>query len=177
MRSRKHSQSAIMRRGLSSRESRATLTILFALLFVSCFPLVAFAHPLGNFTINHFARIEVGNDRIRLRYVIDMAEIPTFQELQAVTAKNEGWPSKAELDAWVERVVASYTSELLLMVDGARVPLKVISKSVNLLSGAGGVQTMRIECDLAGVVPASSREAARRLRFEDNNYHERIGWR
>ncbi|HLM35707.1 MAG TPA: hypothetical protein VK278_08015 [Gaiellaceae bacterium] len=36
---------------------------------------VAAAHPLGNFTINHFARVEVAGDTLYVRYVVDMAEI------------------------------------------------------------------------------------------------------
>src|SRR2546430_10034336 len=176
MRSAKHSQGAMVRRGLSSQARCATLTILLALLLVCCFPPAALAHPLGNFTINHFARIEVGGDRIRIRYVIDMAEIPTFQELQAIAANSEGLPSKAELDAYVERIAASYVNGLVLTIDGAGVPLKVISKQVKLLTGSSGMQTMRFECDLAGDTPATS-VSVRRLRFEDNNYNERIGWR
>src|SRR5207253_7108145 len=42
----------------------------------------AFAHPLGNFTINRFARVEVAGDRLYVRYVLDLAEIPTFQAQQ-----------------------------------------------------------------------------------------------
>ena len=40
------------------------------------------AHPLGNFSISQYAGIHIGDDAIALRYFIDMAEIPTFQELQ-----------------------------------------------------------------------------------------------
>jgi hypothetical protein len=42
-------------------------------------PAAATAHPLGNFTINRFSRIEVSGPRIYVLYVLDMAEIPTFQ--------------------------------------------------------------------------------------------------
>ncbi len=42
-------------------------------------PAAASAHPLGNFTINRFSRLEVSGHRIYVRYVLDMAEIPTFQ--------------------------------------------------------------------------------------------------
>ena len=42
-------------------------------------PAAAQAHPLGNFTINHFARVEVAGHRLYVRYVLDVAEIPTYQ--------------------------------------------------------------------------------------------------
>ena len=38
------------------------------------------AHPLGNFSINHLAVVRVSSDRVDVRYVLDQAEIPTFQE-------------------------------------------------------------------------------------------------
>ena len=40
------------------------------------------AHPMGNFSVNHYSRITVDNDGIQIRYFIDLAEIPTYQELQ-----------------------------------------------------------------------------------------------
>jgi hypothetical protein len=55
------------------------------LLATVCYLLVpaaaASAHPLGNFTINRFARVEIAGDRLYVRYVVDMAEIPTLQRV------------------------------------------------------------------------------------------------
>ncbi len=50
----------------------------------------AIAHPLGQFTINHFSRLEVSTNRVNVRYVVEMAEIPTFQELQAMKLTDKG---------------------------------------------------------------------------------------
>ena len=41
-----------------------------------------FAHPMGNFSVSHYSRIEVNAQGARIRYVLDLAEIPTFQLLQ-----------------------------------------------------------------------------------------------
>src|SRR6185295_181592 len=111
------------------------------LLAAGCLLLISFgnvlAHPLGNFTINHFARLEVGAEKIKLRYVIDMAEIPTFQELQLI-AGNGGHPtSKGELDAYAARVTARYAEGLLLVVDDARLPLHLLATDAILQTGAG----------------------------------------
>ena len=38
------------------------------------------AHPLGNFSVNHQARVAVSADRVDVTYLLDQAEIPTFQE-------------------------------------------------------------------------------------------------
>jgi hypothetical protein len=37
---------------------------------------------MGNFSVNHYSKITLESDRIRVRYFIDLAEIPTYQELQ-----------------------------------------------------------------------------------------------
>ena len=42
-------------------------------------PAAASAHPLGNFTVNRFSRIETAGHRLYVLYVLDLAEIPTFQ--------------------------------------------------------------------------------------------------
>src|ERR1044071_6038006 len=60
------------------------------------------AHPLGNFTINHFARIEPGAHRIAMHYVIDMAEIPAFEELQKIS--RDASPSDDEMAAYARQL-------------------------------------------------------------------------
>src|SRR5215813_646082 len=45
-------------------------------------PLPGATHPLGNFSINHYTAIHLESDAVVLHYIIDMAEIPTFQEIQ-----------------------------------------------------------------------------------------------
>ena len=44
----------------------------------------ATAHPLGNFTVNTYLRVEASGGQIYLRQVVDMAEIPSFRERGAV---------------------------------------------------------------------------------------------
>ena len=50
----------------------------------------AAAHPLGNFSINHQTRVEISRDRIDLLYILDQAEIPTFQERRLSSARDAG---------------------------------------------------------------------------------------
>ena len=40
-------------------------------------PVAAAAHPLGNFTVNRFSRVESAGQRVYVHYVLDLAEIPT----------------------------------------------------------------------------------------------------
>ena len=48
------------------------------------------AHPLGNFTINLYDGLIVRADGIDVDYVVDMAEIPAFEEKPAIDANGDG---------------------------------------------------------------------------------------
>ena len=164
---------------------RSTATLLrqrrltFALATILClFALTTSvtAHPLGNFTVNHFARIEAGAERVHVRYVVDMAEIPAFQESQLIDANSDGARSDAELNAYLERTAQQYLDGLLVTVDGQRVTLSLTGKTVSQPEGAGGLSTLRIECDFEGAMPAGLTNEQHQLSFEDTNHKERIGW-
>ena len=58
------------------------------------------AHPLGNFTVNRYSRLELYSDVVRVHYVLDMAEIPAFQEMGAVDTDGNGDVSDAEADTY-----------------------------------------------------------------------------
>ena len=59
------------------------LTFYFlAAIGIMLMPVAVHAHPMGNFSVNHYAKITIENGAIEVRYLIDMAEIPTYQEIQ-----------------------------------------------------------------------------------------------
>jgi len=70
----------------------------------------ATAHPLGNFSISHYSAIHIGKDAVELRYIIDMAEIPTFQEIQEnrITIDAEDGTLQAYLTRKAEFSAAHY---------------------------------------------------------------------
>ena len=135
------------------------------------------AHPLGNFSVNHFTRLELGVDHMRLYFVVDMAEIATYQELQTVDADGDGKPSQAELNAYATRAIAEYVNNLSLTADGSRVVLVPTARRLALPPGAGGLPTLRLECQYEAVLPNGFAAEEHRLRFEDSNHVGRIGWR
>ena len=159
-----------------SNLQRAIATILIALVFCFGSASVVVAHPLGNFTINHFARLEVGTNQIAIHYVVDMAEIPTFQVLQATDTDGDGSPSPSELNTYLKQVTTEYANGILLTVNGRSMPLESVPKTVTMPPGAGGLPTLRVECDFTGALPTNAPKATQRLRFEDNNHRHRLGW-
>ena len=90
-------------------------------------PTLAGAHPLGNFTINRYAGIEVAGRDVYVRYALDVAEIPTYQI--GADLRKPGYPARL-------------ADELVLTLDGRRVPLEVVFHQTVAGPGAGGGRTM-----------------------------------
>jgi nickel/cobalt exporter len=76
-----------------SRERKPMTSLRLGLCALLVSPLlfaagVASAHPMGNFTVSHYAGIRVSADGLRVRYVLDYAEIPAFQERQVIDGRS-----------------------------------------------------------------------------------------
>src|ERR1700734_1867612 len=54
----------------------------FLLTLCLCLAPRSFAHPMGSLSVNHYSRISLDREGIKISYIIDLAEIPTYQELQ-----------------------------------------------------------------------------------------------
>lgn len=135
----------------------------------------AAAHPLGNFSVNQFAQIEVKTAQVKIHAVLDIAEIPTFQESQTIDANKDGTLSDEELNAYVEKISPAYVANLQVSVDEQPIALRILKKHINLKPGAGNLPTTRIEWDLIGDLPDAN-NGVHHFKFENKNYTERIGW-
>jgi len=121
------------------------------------FPVAASAHPLGNFTINRFSRLEVAGPRIYVRYVLDLAEIPTFQA------------GRIDAQMYARRLARGAQ----LTVNGRRARLVPVETALAHPAGAGGLKTTRLETVLRGPRLAG----AGTVTYRDTNYANRIGWK
>jgi nickel/cobalt transporter (NicO) family protein len=147
----------------------------FALVAVLCSPAVALAHPLGNFTINHYAGLRVSPSAIGLDVVIDEAELPTFTERQRLDTDGDGSVSDEEIEA--ERLVACarLAGSLHLTVDGTVEPLVAFAAGIAMPPGAAGLSTMRTVCEYTA--PIAGLENGVTVTFQDGSFAQRIGWR
>ncbi len=116
----------------------------------------ASAHPLGNFTVNHYAGIELAGSRIYVHYVLDLAEIPAFQIGDEV--RSPGY-------------AGTLARRLELTLDGRRVALVPVRHRAVARPGAGGLDTLRLD------VVYRARGTGTRLAFVDRTFPHRIGWR
>jgi len=150
----------------------AALAVLLALVL----PAVVLAHPLGNFTINHFAALRVSPDRVDLDVVIDRAEIPAFQERQRLDTNGDGTLQPSELDGQATAACTDLRMDLRLTVAGADPALSLAAAGMSFPPGAGGLTTMRLVCEY-GARLAVTISAGTTVGFEDRSFAERIGWR
>jgi nickel/cobalt exporter len=151
---------------------RKLLFVIAVAAAVVAVPSAALAHPLGNFTVNLYSGIQLTPGEVRIDYVLDMAEIPTFQEMPSIDANGDGTASDAERAGWAERTAPELLSNLTLTVGGRRVDLRVVSSDMRFRPGQGGLQILRLEATFAGEVASQGS-----LAYRDDNYADRIGWR
>src|SRR5262245_31118584 len=100
---------------------RAGLGALVLLLTLLA-PTVTWAHPLGNFTVNHYSRLEPTIDSVQIVYVLDMAEIPTFQERRRIDADRDGHISDGEQERYADTLAEELRRNLRLSLDGMPAP-------------------------------------------------------
>ncbi len=124
------------------------LAVAFAALLL--LPAAASAHPLGNFSVNHLAEVDVQRGHVDVRYIVDAAEIPTLQG---------NADPRGELD------------RLILTVDGKRTPLEPRGTTVTHPPGQGGLKTTRTVIELRADVTGE------RVTLTDNTFPGRVGWK
>jgi nickel/cobalt exporter len=146
---------------------------LIAAVFASTGDAPARAHPLGNFTVNRFSEIRAGLDQVAVLYVVDMAEIPTFQEFDRIDVNRDDEADAAELDAYARAVTPRLTRSLRLTGAGEVLPLQVESSSAELRPGQAGLEILRIELRLRAELPTDRMI----LGYRDRNFSGRLGWK
>jgi nickel/cobalt transporter (NicO) family protein len=158
------------------RLRRALLLAALAVLSVLVLPALALAHPLGNFTINHYAGLRIEPDRVLLDVVIDQAEIPAFQARQALDSNDDGEVSERELEAGREPSCAALADELRLVIAGSRLEPDLTVAGIALRPGVGGLSTLRLVCGFEAPLSAPL-ETGAQVEFADESNAGRLGWR
>ena len=137
-------------------------------------PALALAHPLGNFTINQYVGIHVSREKITLDYVVDMAEIPAFQEIAAFDANGNGLADSSEAAGYHAEKCASLQPDLNLLLNNEASALTLSSSAVEFPMGVGGLPTLRLNCTFQAVLPSGEISS---LSFNNTAFPKRAGWK
>ncbi|MEI1372904.1 sulfite exporter TauE/SafE family protein [Nostoc sp. UHCC 0926] len=147
-------------------------TAIIAICFFWMLP--ADAHPLGNFTINHYAGVQVAQDGVGIDYVLDMAEIPAFQEINQLDTNHNRKAEPVETVQYPDQKCHEVNSHLELLINKQPLALSLIKSTVEFPLGVGGLSTLRLSCNFHGTTELVG---ANQLIFEDQFYPQRLGWR
>ena len=129
------------------------------------------AHPLGNFTVNHYDGLVAAPHELRIDHVEDLAEIPAAQAMPGLDADHDGRPSGGELATWAGGACARAASSLRITVGGRPVTATVASAAASAPRGQAGLPTLRLECRITA--PAGPGTVS----FRAGDADGRIGWR
>src|SRR5215211_281367 len=133
------------------------------------------AHPLGNFTINHYSRLEFADEKAHIDYVLDVAEIPTFQRKRQLDPNSDGKLSDAEARSYLDAELPSLVENLQLRVGEKVVPLRLLDSSATYRPGQGGLPILRIEARLLAELPKNWEDNGAGY-YTDRNYKDHLGW-
>jgi nickel/cobalt transporter (NicO) family protein len=137
-------------------------------LFAAAVGLLA-AHPMGNFSVSHYMRLEVSGAGVEVSYVLDLAEVPAYALLR--DWKLYAGSPQPELEARAAEQARQWAQGLEFQAAGHPVEPKFVRAEIKLRKGADGLSVVRIASvfELNGVKSP--------LRFEDHNFPERAGWK
>jgi len=108
----------------------------------------AFAHPLGNYSTNQYWTVDMQGDEFRIYFQLDIAEIPSFKEMDLLDTDLDTKASEEEINAYVPQRVAQIIPGLEVEYGGKKWPLKVTRQSLSLYKGSEDMLAFSIEVDL-----------------------------
>jgi nickel/cobalt exporter len=124
---------------------------------------------MGNFSVSHYSRIEVGGAGTEISYVLDLAEIPSFELLQQWGLSADS--PRDQLDRKADVQAREWVRNLAIECGGRAVAPQFEGVTLAIAKGAGGAPVMRFTSTLRLAVATGS------LSYEDRNYPARAGWK
>jgi ABC-type nickel/cobalt efflux system permease component RcnA len=132
------------------------------------------ASLLGNFTINQYCGLRLGDRATSVHYVVVFGQLPALRELHAADANGDGVTTQAERDAYVEKLAPGLADGLKLTIDGVRMPLHATGWTSSLPVEQGGFSLrVDVEFDAATLLTDGS---AHQIELRNDNYSGRMGW-
>ncbi|NBE92607.1 High-affinity nickel-transporter [Nonomuraea sp. KC401] len=121
------------------------------------------AHPLGNFSVNHYDGLTIHRDRIEHVAIVDSAEIPTLQDTV-----------RGSVDAHARRACARLRDTVEGTVEGRPLAWRVTETSFAYQAGAAGLRTSRLTCRLSAPLRV---DRPLTLTFANAHRAGTVGWR
>lgn len=133
------------------------------------------AHPLGNFSVNQYSKLEVDRAVVNLTYVLDLAELPTVANIQTFDRDGDGSLSGTERAHLQDTLLAEITPHLSLRAGDDALPLSLQDADLTLQPGQANLQTTRLTAHFQAVLPPAIQNGA--ISYANDYAVDRVGWR
>lgn len=156
------------------RNKKLILSSLLILLLLLVAQSVA-AHPLGNFSINRYRHLTLEEDgAASLLYIIDMAEIPAFREVQRADLDGDEQLSEQEQRDYLALFTEEITTGLFLEIGDETAEWTAVGSDITLTTGQGDLPIIRYEMQFVSQLATFGDTTT--ARFEDRNFKGQVGW-
>jgi hypothetical protein len=132
---------------------------------------------MGNFSISHYARLTLGPQDVDLLYLIDMAEIPAFQEKPLVDMNGNGTIEAGEQEAYLSKKGVELTKGLVVRLNGTPCLLEPVSQHLEFLPGGLNLPTLKFALNYRLPLNSGQFKDVNVLEYEDTNFPGRAGWK
>ncbi|MBV8820654.1 MAG: hypothetical protein JO022_20000 [Acidobacteriaceae bacterium] len=139
------------------------------LAFLTLAASLAFSHPMGNFSVNHYARFDAKPSGVEVTYALDLAELPTFDLLRQWGLDRNS--PQAALHQKAAEQARAWARNLSFTSNGQTVAARFVRSEFVIADGAGDLPVVRITSHLHLEPPSGQ------LNYEDRNYPDRAGWK
>src|SRR5205823_2306065 len=112
---------------------------------------LAAAHPMGNFSVSHYTRFQLTARGVEITYVLDLAELPTFDLLRQWNLERTS--PRADLERKTTEQARLWTGNLQIASNGAPVKPKFLKADLVIADGAGDLPIARITSRLRLDIP------------------------
>ena len=159
----------------AGRLTRASVALIAAVACAAVLAPGATGHPLGNFSTNQLAKVRIDQRQVRVGYVLDLAEIPTFQLIGRHDAGGDGEiTGPEERRGLIGEVADEVRSGLTLTADGREIGLaEPLSSTLSFPAGQSDLKLTRVELSFRAPIPTGTD----RVELTNDAYDGRIGWR
>jgi hypothetical protein len=162
---------------IRERARDALLAATLACLLGTATPPLAAGHAFGSFSISVSSQITVAEHEVRVRWVVDMAELPAGVVVDLIDTDGDGIATPAERDAYLALWIPSVLENLDLRVDGADLALEAVTHELSFPVGEGGALSLRLVADLVAPLAEPRPGEVHEATYRDTNYTDYLGWR
>ncbi|MFP6616750.1 MAG: hypothetical protein VCB26_10130, partial [Candidatus Hydrogenedentota bacterium] len=106
------------------------------------------AHPLGNFSINQYWLVDLRGESFDIYYLLDIAEIPSFREMDRLDTDLDEAMSEQEITDYLNATAPELIEQMSLTYGGETLGLRLERQALEVYEGTGGMPVFNVMLDL-----------------------------